>query len=132
MEKLRPARWRLWQSAGYGLVFGAVVGGLTVATSLASRWSAEFVVGTVGGAGWNSLILAMADSGERLTGLHGYCVWTARVGRSGLLKLMEDYATHPFLKTGDCPMPWEPVDMGEIIASLAGAPDMIAVRDKVT
>jgi hypothetical protein len=90
------------------------------------------ISGTDTPAGWNSLILAMADSGERLTGLHGYCVWTARVGRSGLLKLMEDYATHPFLKTGDCPMPWEPVDMGEIIASLAGAPDMIAVRDKVT
>ncbi|MBK8085041.1 MAG: hypothetical protein IPK28_15130 [Devosia sp.] len=94
-------------------------------TCLVSREQTHAQVGT-------ALILAMADAGERLTGLHGYCVWTARVGRSGLLKLMEDYATHPFLKTGDCPMPWEPVDMGEIIASLAGAPDMIAVRDKVT
>lgn len=49
MEKLRPARWRLWQSAGYGLVFGAVVGGLTVATTSNNRWSAESIVGTIGG-----------------------------------------------------------------------------------
>jgi hypothetical protein len=90
------------------------------------------ISGTDNPAGWNSLLLAMADAGERLTGLQGFSVWTARVGRNGLLKLVEDYATHPFPNTGDSPMPWEPVDMNEIVASLAGAPDMIAVRDKVT
>jgi hypothetical protein len=90
------------------------------------------ISGTDNPAGWNSLLLAMADAGERLTGLQGFSVWTARVGRNGLLKLVEDYATHPFPNTGDSPMPWEPVDMNEIVASLAGAPDMIAVRDNVT
>jgi hypothetical protein len=82
--------------------------------------------------GWNALLLAMAQSGERLPGLKLYSIWTALVGRSGLLKLIEDHATRPFSPGGNLPMPWQPTDMEEITAILAGAPDMIAFRDKVT
>jgi hypothetical protein len=29
-------------------------------------------------------------------------------------------------------MPWQPADIGEISGALAGGPDMVAIRDKVT
>jgi len=56
-------------------------------------------------AGWNALLSAMAKAGGRLPGLKGYSVWTARVGRTGALKLIEDCKLRRFAQTGDRPMP---------------------------
>ena len=98
-----------------------------------ARLESQFALsGTDTPEGWNALLVAIVDAGERLPGLLGYSVWTARAARSGMLKLIEDYATHPFSQTDTWPMPSEPADMDEITAILAGARDMIAVRDKVT
>jgi hypothetical protein len=82
--------------------------------------------------GWNALVLAMAEAAERLPDIEGYGTVTARVGRTGLLKLIEDYETQPFSPGGTWPMPWQPVDMTELGSILAGAPDLIAARDDVT
>lgn len=90
------------------------------------------ITGTDSPASWNTLLLAMAQAGERLPGLAGYSIWTARVGRSGLLRLVEDHAMQPFTSSSNWPMPWPPIGMNDITAILTGAPDMIAVRDKVT
>jgi hypothetical protein len=90
------------------------------------------ITGTDAPEGWNALLLALADAGERLPGRKGYSVWMARVGRTGLLRQVQDHAIRPFLPGVDWPMPWQPADMGEVAAILAGTPDMIAVRDKVT
>lgn len=82
--------------------------------------------------GWNALLRAMAQTGERLPGVTEYSRWTAHVSRTGVLKQVEDYAVLPFLPGAEWPMPWQPTDMDEIGAILGGGPDMIAVRDKVT
>jgi hypothetical protein len=82
--------------------------------------------------GWNALLFAMAEAGERLPDIEEYYTVTARVGRTGLLKLIEDHETQRFSPGGKWPMPWQPVDMPELSAILAGAPDLIAAQDDVT
>ena len=90
------------------------------------------MTGTDSQEGWNALLRAMARTGERLPGVRGYSRWTAQVSRTGVLKQVEDHAVLPFLPGVEWPMPWQPTDMDEIGAILGGAPDMIAVRDKIT
>jgi hypothetical protein len=74
----------------------------------------------------------MAEARERLPDIEGYSTFTARVERTGRLKLIQDHETQPFAPGGNWPMPWQPVDMTELGAILAGAPDLIAARDDVT
>jgi hypothetical protein len=81
---------------------------------------------------WNALLLAMAEARERLPDIEGYSTFAARVERTGRLKLIQDHETQPFAPGGNWPMPWQPVDMTELGAILAGAPDLIAARDDVT
>jgi hypothetical protein len=82
--------------------------------------------------GWNALLTALAEAGERLPGIEGYSLWTARVGRTGTLKLIEDHEVLRFADMDRRPMPWQPARMDEITAILAGGPDVISARDKVT
>lgn len=82
--------------------------------------------------GWNTVLVAMAKLRERLPGLDGYTLWTARVSRTGVLKLTQDHTLHPYTAGGRWPMPWQPVTMDEVIATLMGGADMIAVKDRVT
>lgn len=74
----------------------------------------------------------MAEAGERLPGIDGFSIWTARVGQTGKLRLIEDHAVVHITDEGHWPMPWQPADIGEISGALAGGPDMVAIRDKVT
>ena len=82
--------------------------------------------------GWNALLLAMAEAGERLPDIEQYSTVTARVGHTGLIKLIEDHEPQPFSPGGNWPMPWQPVEMTELAAILSSALDMIAARDDVT
>jgi hypothetical protein len=84
--------------------------------------------------GWTTLLLAMAKAAERLPGLEGYEIWMARVSRAGVLKLPQpqDHTLHRFEQGRDVPMSWQPSDMDEIMTSLMGGTDMIAIRDQVT
>ncbi|MFO0449343.1 MAG: hypothetical protein ACK52I_11910 [Pseudomonadota bacterium] len=82
--------------------------------------------------GWEALLMAMARTGERLPGIDGYTLSTARVGRTGALKLIEDHTLLRFADDARWPMPWQPSGMDEVIASLVGGADMVATRDKVT
>lgn len=81
---------------------------------------------------WDALLTAMAGAGARLPGIEGYSLWTARVGRTGILKLQEDYTIVHFADEEHRPMPWQPAAMDEITSILAGGPDLIASRDQVT
>lgn len=47
-DVLRPARWGLMRSAAYGVLFGAVVAALALATSV-PMWSPAFWIGTIAG-----------------------------------------------------------------------------------
>jgi hypothetical protein len=80
----------------------------------------------------DALLAAMAEAGERLPGIDGFSIWTARVGQTGKLRLIEDHAVVHITDEGHWPMPWQPADIGEISGALAGGPDMVAIRDKVT
>lgn len=90
------------------------------------------IIGTDQPAGWKTLLLAMARAGHRMPGLEGYSLWTARVGPTGTLKLIEDHASLPFSQDSLWPMPWDPCEIDDIVASLSGGPDIIAVKDQVT
>ncbi|MFM8747204.1 MAG: hypothetical protein ACKOED_11145 [Aestuariivirga sp.] len=82
--------------------------------------------------GWNALLMALAEAGERLPGTDSYALFTARAGRTGTLKLIEDYTMLQFADKDRLPMPWQPANIQEIIAILAGGPDVIAAADHVT
>ena len=81
--------------------------------------------------GWNTVLMALAELGERLPGVEGYSLWTAHVSRTGVLKLIDDYTLHPYTQGGRWPMPWQPAIMDEIMAILIGATDRIALSDQV-
>jgi hypothetical protein len=56
---------------------------------------------------------------------------TARVGRTGALKLIED---HTLLRPADdalWPMRWQPSEIDEVLAALSDGTDMVAVKDQV-
>lgn len=82
--------------------------------------------------GWGNVLIEMAKAAERLPGLEGYSIWKAHVSRTGVLKITEDYTLHRFEQGGRWPMPWQPVTIDEVIATLMGGADMITVRDQVT
>ena len=82
--------------------------------------------------GWNILLRAMAEAGERLPGTSAFHLMTARVGRTGALKLTQDHTLLQSPGDGRWPMPWQPTHISEVITHLAGGPDLIAARDKVT
>lgn len=82
--------------------------------------------------GWTGLMAALAGRGERLPGVEGHCLWTARAGRSGALTLVEDHAVICYADGALVPMPWQPATMDEVGAALAGGVDAIALRDRVT
>jgi hypothetical protein len=114
-----------------GVVFLCSQGWPSVET--VTRLERRFAVsGTDTPAGWNALLSVMAKAGERLPGLRGCSVWTARAGRTGALKLIEDCKLRRFVHTGDRPTPWYPADMEEIMAVVMGGADMIAISDQVT
>jgi hypothetical protein len=81
--------------------------------------------------GWNTVLMAMAELGERLPGVESYTLWTARVSRTGVLKLTQDHTLHPYAPGGRWPMPWQPVTIDEVMAIMMGGADMITVRDRV-
>ena len=81
--------------------------------------------------GWNSALVAMAKAGEHLPRLEGYTLWTARISRTGVLKLTQDHTLHPYAPGGRWPMPWQPVTIDEVMAIMMGGADMITVRDRV-
>ena len=81
--------------------------------------------------GWYALLSAMSDACERLPGIEGCVVWTARVSRTGTLKVIEDYEVMQAADMIRPPMPWQPATMDEVIVALAGGPDRIALRDRV-
>lgn len=81
--------------------------------------------------GWNTLLFAMAKAGERLPGITGFTLCTARVGRTGVLKLIEH---HKLVQIGGhdyLPMPWLPARMSEVVSALITESDIIAARDSV-
>lgn len=82
--------------------------------------------------GWNTLLTAMANAGERLPKLDSFCLTTARVGPTGVLKLIENHKVLHFADEASIPMGWQPSAMDEIVAILTGGQDCIAARDKVT
>jgi hypothetical protein len=82
--------------------------------------------------GWRTLLMAMAAAGERLPGIEGYTLVTARVGRTGALKLIED---HTLLRPADdalWPLPWQPSEIDDVLDALSDGTDIIAARDQVT
>jgi hypothetical protein len=81
--------------------------------------------------GWRALLMAMAAAGERLPGMEGHTLVTARARRTGDLNLIED---HTLLRHADArwPMPWQPSEIDEVLAALSDGTDMVAVRDQVT
>lgn len=81
--------------------------------------------------GWNAVLMSLAELGERLPGVEGYSLWTARVSRTGVLKLIDDHTLYPYSQGGRWPMPWQPKSMDEIMAILMGATDRIALSDQV-
>ena len=81
--------------------------------------------------GWNALLAALADAGERLPGIEGHGLWTARLTRTGTLKVIEDHEVMQAVDMTRPPMPWQPATMDEVIAALAGGPDLIDLRDRV-
>ena len=82
--------------------------------------------------GWTRLVLAMAEAREALPGITGHSLWTARVGRTGKLKLVEDYAPVAFADRDRRPMPWQAAFVEQVTTALAGGPDIIAAMDRVT
>jgi hypothetical protein len=81
--------------------------------------------------GWRALLMAMAAAGQRLPGIEGHTLVTARVGRTGALKLIED---HTLLRPADdarWPMRWQPSEIDEVLAALSDGTDMVAVKDQV-
>lgn len=82
--------------------------------------------------GWNRLLTAMAEAGERLPGTSAFYLMKALAGRTGILKLTQDHTLLQSAGDGRWPMPWQPTHISEVIAHLAGGPDMISARDKVT
>ncbi len=82
--------------------------------------------------GWNALLAAMAEAGERMPGIDGATLTTARVGRTGALTLSEDHTVVRLADSAAHPMPWQPAAMDDIITGLAGGQDIIAARDRVT
>jgi hypothetical protein len=82
--------------------------------------------------GWENLILAMARAGQGLPGLDHVCLWSARVNRTGKLKLIEDYTPVVFADNARAPMPWQPSTVEDVMRALCGGPDIIAARDRVT
>lgn len=82
--------------------------------------------------GWSQLLLAMAEAGRRLPEIDQHSIWTAQVGRSGTLKLIEDYTPVSLQDRSRAPMPWAPATISEATTALLGGPDMIAARDIVT
>ncbi len=82
--------------------------------------------------GWNALLRAMAEAGERLPGMDRFYLMQARVGRTGVLKLAQDHTLQRSVEDERWPMPWQPAEIAEVINHLVGGPDMIAARDKVT
>jgi hypothetical protein len=82
--------------------------------------------------GWRALLMALAAAGERVPGLEGHTLLTARVGRMGALNLIED---HTVLRPADdarWPMRWQPSEIDEVLAALSGETDMVATWDQVT
>jgi hypothetical protein len=82
--------------------------------------------------GWRALLGAMARSGQRLPGIEGFFLVTARVGRTGVLKLTRDYTPALSADAAGWPMRWQPSKIDDVIAALAGEPDMIEMTDAVT
>lgn len=82
--------------------------------------------------GWAGLLLALADRGERLKGIEGHCLWTARAAPSGALKVVEDHEVIGWADTDQLPMPWQPASIDEVLGALAGGVDLVALRDRVT
>ena len=82
--------------------------------------------------GWYALLGAMARSGERLPGIEGFCLVTARVGRTGALKLTWDHTPVQSADGANRPMPWQASKMDDVISALAGGPDLIEMTDAVT
>ncbi len=82
--------------------------------------------------GWRALLDAMARSGERLPGIEGFCLVSARVGRTGGLKLIWDHTPVQPADGADWPMPWQASKMDDVIAALLGEPDLIEMTDAVT
>ena len=82
--------------------------------------------------GQRALLIEMAKAGECMPGREEYTLWTARVSRTGVLKLIDDHTLYPYVQGGRWPMPWQPVTMDEVTTILMGAVDMIMVMDQVT
>jgi len=82
--------------------------------------------------GWYALLGIMARSGERLPGIEGFCLVTARVGRTGALKLTWDHTPVQSADGANRPMPWQASKMDDVISALAGGPDVIEMTDAVT
>lgn len=82
--------------------------------------------------GWRALLVAMAAAGERLPGIEGHYLVTARVGRTGALNLIEDYTLLQPADDACRPMPWQPAHMDTVIACLVGESDTITTMDRVT
>jgi hypothetical protein len=82
--------------------------------------------------GWTRLVLVMAEARETLPGIAGHSLWTARVGRTGKLKLDEDYAPVAFADRDRRPMPWDAAFVEQVTTAIAGGPDIIAAMDRVT
>ena len=81
--------------------------------------------------GWESLVRAMAQAGQILPGIEGHSIWTAKVARSGKLRLIEDYSPVCIEDRDHAPMPWQPARMDEVLVALGGGVDMVAARDVV-
>lgn len=60
-----------------------------------------------------------------------HSLWTAKVGRSGRLKLVQDVELHARVDGLPPPMPWDPVWIDVIASALSGGPDMPAIHDSV-
>ncbi len=82
--------------------------------------------------GWRALLGAIARSGQQLPEIEGFFLVTARVGRTGALQLTWDYTPALSADGAGWPMRWQPSKIDDVIATLAGEPDMIEMTDAVT
>jgi hypothetical protein len=81
--------------------------------------------------GWFSLLVAMAEAGERLPGVTKYSTWIASVGRTGKMKQTHVHDLHRYKADQIPPMTWSPSLIDEVHTVLGGGVDVIAVHDFV-